>query len=64
MYQEFYGLREKPFALTPDPQYFFLSETHGTAIESLLYGIHQRMGFMVVTGDIGTGKTTLCRALL
>jgi general secretion pathway protein A len=64
MYQEFYGLREKPFALTPDPQFLFLSESHRTAMESLLYGIHQREGFMVLTGDIGTGKTTLCRALL
>jgi general secretion pathway protein A len=64
MYQEFYGLRERPFALTPDPQFFYLSENHWTAIESLLYGINQREGFMVLTGDIGTGKTTLCRALL
>jgi general secretion pathway protein A len=64
MYQEFYGFKEKPFALTPDPQFFYLSETHWTAIESLLYGIQQRVGFMVVTGDIGTGKTTLCRVLL
>ena len=64
MYQEFYGLKEKPFALTPDPQFLFLSESHRTAIESLLYGIYQKEGFMVLTGDIGTGKTTLCRALL
>ena len=64
MYQEFYGFKEKPFALTPDPQFFYLSETHWTAIKSLLYGIQRRMGFMVVTGDIGTGKTTLCRVLL
>jgi general secretion pathway protein A len=64
MYQEFYGLREKPFALTPDPQFLYLSERHRTAIDSLLYGIHQKEGFMLLTGDIGTGKTTLCRALL
>jgi len=64
MYQEFYGLKEKPFALTPDPQFLYLSEGHRTAIESLIYGIEQREGFMVLTGDIGTGKTTLCRALL
>jgi len=64
MYQEFYGLREKPFALTPDPQFLFLSESHRTSIESLLYGIQQKEGFMVITGDIGTGKTTICRALL
>jgi len=64
MYLDFYGLKEKPFSLTPDPQYLFLSEGHRTAIESLLYGIHHRQGFMVLTGDIGTGKTTICRALL
>jgi general secretion pathway protein A len=64
MYQEFYGLREKPFALTPDPQFLFLSASHRTAMDALLYGIYQREGFMVLTGDIGTGKTTLCRALL
>ena len=64
MYQEFYGLKERPFALTPDPQFLFLSDGHRTAIDSLLYGIYQREGFMVLTGDIGTGKTTICRALL
>jgi general secretion pathway protein A len=64
MYQEFYGLREKPFVLTPDPQFLFLSESHRTAIESLLYGIQQKEGFMVITGDIGTGKTTISRSLL
>ena len=64
MYQEFYSLREKPFALTPDPQFLYLSESHQTAIESLLYGIQQKEGFIVITGDIGTGKTTICRALL
>ncbi len=64
MYQTFYGLREKPFSLTPDPQFLFLSESHRTAIESLLYGIQQREGFMVITGDIGTGKTTICRTFL
>ena len=64
MYQEFYGLRENPFALTPDPLFLYLSESHRTAIESLLCGIKERWGFMVLTGDIGTGKTTVCRALL
>ena len=64
MYQGFYGLREKPFVLTPDPQFLFLGESHRTAIESLLYGIQQKEGFMVITGDIGTGKTTICRAFL
>jgi general secretion pathway protein A len=64
MYQEFYGLREKPFALTPDPQFLYMSESHRAALDSLHYGIEQREGFIVITGDIGTGKTTICRALL
>ena len=64
MYLEFYGLKEKPFSLTPDPQFLYLSESHRTAIDSLLYGIREREGFMVVTGDIGTGKTTICRSLI
>ncbi|MBS3907804.1 MAG: AAA family ATPase, partial [Syntrophaceae bacterium] len=64
MYLDFYGLKEKPFSLTPDPQFLYMSESHRTAIDSLLYGIQQREGFMVVTGDIGTGKTTICRTLL
>jgi general secretion pathway protein A len=64
VYREYYGLKERPFSLTPDPQFLYLSEGHRTAIESLLYGIHQREGFMVLTGDIGTGKTTTCRTIL
>jgi general secretion pathway protein A len=64
MYQEFYGLREKPFSLTPDSQFLYLSESHRTAIDSFLYGIDQRAGFVVMTGDAGTGKTTICRATL
>lgn len=64
MYREFYSLRERPFSLTPDPRFLYLSEGHRTAIDSLLYGIYLRGGFMVITGDIGTGKTTICRAIL
>lgn len=64
LYQQFYGLKQKPFNLTPDPQFLYMSESHRTAIESLIYGIYQREGFMLLTGDIGTGKTTICRALL
>lgn len=64
MYREFYGLKQKPFSLTPDPQFLYMSEGHRTAMKSLFYGIDQREGFMVITGDIGTGKTTICRALL
>lgn len=64
MYTQFYGLKEKPFNLTPDPTFFFSSKRHREAISCLLYGINQRVGFLQITGEIGTGKTTLCRALL
>jgi general secretion pathway protein A len=64
MYEAFYGFNQRPFSLTPDPQFLYWSEGHRTVIESILYGIHRREGFMVITGDIGTGKTTLCRALM
>jgi general secretion pathway protein A len=64
MYEDFYGFIEKPFSLTPDPKYLYKSESHANAFELLQYGIRRREGFIVVTGDIGTGKTTLCRALL
>jgi general secretion pathway protein A len=64
MYDEYYGLKEKPFSLTPDPQFLFLSDSHRAAIDSLHYGIEQREGFIVITGDIGTGKTTTCRVFL
>jgi general secretion pathway protein A len=64
MYTQFYGLNEKPFSLTPDPRFLFLSESHREALAHLLYGIEQGEGFIAVTGEVGTGKTTLCRALL
>jgi general secretion pathway protein A len=64
MYERYYGLSEKPFSLTPDPKYLYRSESHGNAFDLLQYAIRRREGFVVVTGDIGTGKTTLCRALL
>ena len=64
MYEQYYGFSEKPFSLTPDPRFLYRSESHGNAIELLQYAIDRREGFAVVTGDIGTGKTTLCRALL
>ncbi|MGR3295629.1 MAG: ExeA family protein, partial [Candidatus Bathyanammoxibius sp.] len=64
MYLEFFGLKEKPFSLTPDPKYFFMSETHKTNLDLSLYGIKTREGFIVITGAIGTGKTTLCRMIL
>jgi general secretion pathway protein A len=64
MYTEFYRLREKPFSLTPDPRFLFLSDSHREALAHLLYGIDQGEGFIAVTGEVGTGKTTLCRTLL
>jgi general secretion pathway protein A len=64
MYEEFYGLSEKPFALTPNPRFVFQSEQYRTGAQALRYGIAQKEGFMIVTGAPGTGKTTLCRDLL
>jgi general secretion pathway protein A len=64
MYTAFYGLREKPFSLTPDPRFLFLSASHREALAHILYGIEQGEGFIALTGEVGTGKTTLCRTLL
>jgi general secretion pathway protein A len=64
MYEEHFGLREKPFAPTPDPEFLFLSESHRRALDHLVFGLETGEGFIVVTGDIGVGKTTVCRALL
>ncbi len=64
MYCSFYGIEEKPFSITPDPKFLYLGTTHKEAFAHLLYGIRERGGFIVITGEIGTGKTTLCRALL
>jgi len=64
MYAAYFGLEENPFNLTPDPKYLFLSQRHNEALDHLLYGINERKGFVAITGGIGTGKTTLCRALL
>jgi general secretion pathway protein A len=64
MYESYYGFSEKPFSLTPDPKYLYRSESHGNAFDLLQYAIGRREGFVAITGDIGTGKTTLCRALL
>lgn len=64
MYTAFYGLREKPFSLTPDPNYLYLAASHREALAHILYGIEQGEGFIAVTGEVGTGKTTLCRTLL
>ncbi len=64
MYTSFYGLREKPFSLTPDPAYLYLAESHREALAHLLYGLEQGEGFICITGEVGTGKTTICRTLL
>ena len=64
MYKEFYGLREYPFNMTPDPAFLFMSRHHRVALDVLLYGIRERKGFIAITGEVGAGKTTLCRALL
>ncbi len=64
MYLNFYGLKEKPFQLLPDPSYFFLSSKHKTALNYLEYGILNNVGFIVITGEIGSGKTTLIKKFL
>jgi general secretion pathway protein A len=64
MYCNFFGLNEKPFSITPDPRYLFLSERHGEALAHLVYGVTESGGFIQLTGEVGTGKTTLCRTLL
>jgi general secretion pathway protein A len=64
MYLGFYGLRERPFAPTPDPRFLFQSARHREALAQLIYGVRERKGFIVLTGEIGTGKTTLLRTLL
>jgi len=64
MYTSFFGLNEKPFSITPDPRYLFLSERHAEALAHLLYGVTESGGFIQLTGEVGTGKTTIVRSLL
>jgi len=64
MYEEFYGLAAPPFSITPDPRFLFLGHHHREAYDHLLFGITQRKGFIQLTGEIGAGKTTLCRAVM
>jgi len=64
MYSSFFGLNEKPFSITPDPRYLFMSARHGEALAHLVYGVTESGGFIQLTGEVGTGKTTLCRTLL
>ena len=64
MYETFYGLRGKPFQLNPDPSFYFGSRQHRRAMAYLEYGLHQSEGFIVITGEVGAGKTTILRSLL
>jgi general secretion pathway protein A len=64
MYEQFFGLKEPAFSLTPDPRFLWLSETHHEGLAALYYGITRRKGFLLLTGEVGTGKTTLLRAVL
>ena len=64
MYLEYYGLKEPPFDLTPNPRFIFFSAKHREAFNHLLYGIRERKGFVQLTGEVGAGKTTICRAML
>ena len=64
VYLGFYGLKQPPFSITPDPEYLYFSRTHQSAIEKILYGINSRMGFTLLIGEVGTGKTTICRSML
>src|SRR5215212_1005529 len=63
-YLQYYGLKEAPFTITPNPRFLYLSGKHHEALNHLLYGIRERKGFVQLTGEVGAGKTTLCRALL
>jgi general secretion pathway protein A len=64
MYEEYFGLKRKPFSLVPDPSYFYMSEGHREGLAHLLYGIQNEGGFVLLTGEVGAGKTTVCRRFL
>lgn len=64
MYESFYQLREKPFHVTSNPSFLYLSKQHGEALQHLQYGIQERLGFLMITGEVGTGKTTLAKVLV
>lgn len=64
MYLDFYGLSEPPFSITPSPRFLFYSAKHREAFNHLLYGVRERKGFVQLTGEVGAGKTTICRAML
>ena len=64
MYHDYFGIEENPFALTPDPRYLFMTQGHQEALAHLLYGVSENGGFVLLTGEVGTGKTSVCRCLL
>jgi general secretion pathway protein A len=64
VYFGFYKLKEPPFSITPDPDFLFFSQSHQNVIEKILYGIHIRAGFILLSGEVGTGKTTICRSII
>ncbi len=64
MYKDYFRLSEEPFSITPDPRFLYLTAKHKEALDHLLFGIRQRKGFICLSGEVGAGKTTLCRALL
>jgi general secretion pathway protein A len=64
MYNEYFGLKESPFSIAPDPRYLYMSEQHREALAHLVYGFNSEGGFVLLTGEVGTGKTTVCRCLL
>jgi len=63
MYLSHYGLKRKPFEISPDPDFLWLGEKHREGLATLKYGILENKGFLLITGDVGTGKTTLIRAI-
>jgi type II secretory pathway predicted ATPase ExeA len=64
VYIDFYKLKEPPFSITPDPEFLFLSQTHQSVLERVLYSIDSKMGFILLSGEVGTGKTTICRSII
>ena len=64
VYIDFYKLKEPPFSITPDPEFLFLSQTHQSVMEKVLYSIDSKMGFILLSGEVGTGKTTICRSVI
>ena len=64
MYLRYYGLEKKPFDITPDPEFLFLGDSHKEALAAIVYGVENRKGFIVITGEVGLGKTTIVRSYL